>query len=185
MSSGMQDVWCWDTLAKTMKPIIHFCMKVIQVRWKNNWSSLRTEVDLGNPWAGCFVASAMEVSLERLSVWDRRWRDARDVKLREREDLLAQGLGLRRRVCCCEICIGENRSLMLRSSADRHLKLYGRHPLLRGSTLVRFPCLHVFCFRDWNFLLLKLSKSVILVLATYIIVLVSGFGNPAFPEAIF
>jgi hypothetical protein len=68
-----------------------------------------------------------------------RWRiDARDAKLNRREDMLAEQHLQQLRICKCNICVGENRSLRKKEVVAYHLSRYGRVPFLRGSTAVRF-----------------------------------------------
>jgi hypothetical protein len=72
------------------------------------------------------------------------WRiDARDVKLNLKEEVLSREHPQGLRVCMCNICLGENRSLWKAGVVATHLQLYGRAPWLRGSTPVRllFPTL--------------------------------------------
>ncbi|KAG0604677.1 hypothetical protein M758_10G187700, partial [Ceratodon purpureus] len=70
----------------------------------------------------------------RLPLQDRRRRDVRDSKLSFREELLADRTRSLKRVCPCNICLGENRSMRYRAVVRRHLSEYGRHPYHRGST---------------------------------------------------
>ncbi|KAG0594482.1 hypothetical protein M758_UG081500, partial [Ceratodon purpureus] len=65
---------------------------------------------------------------------DKRRRERRDVKLSFREELLADRTGARRRLCPCNICCGETRSMRYRSIVRDHVKRYGRHPYYRGPT---------------------------------------------------
>jgi hypothetical protein len=67
-----------------------------------------------------------------------RWRiDARDAKLNCREEQLARHRPTRLRVCKCNICRGETKSLRKSAVVVEHLTRYGRAPFLRGSTKVR------------------------------------------------
>jgi hypothetical protein len=67
-----------------------------------------------------------------------RWRvEARDAKLNAREELVAADYLQGFRICKCNICVGENRSLRRRDVVEYHLSQYGRAPFLRGSTNVR------------------------------------------------
>ena len=75
-----------------------------------------------------------------LPMQDRRRRLARDAKLNAREERLADRARATKRVCPCNICCGENRSLRYRGVVREHLKKYGRHPYHRGSTEVRKFC---------------------------------------------
>ena len=75
--------------------------------------------------------------VQRLPLRDRRRRDARDAKLNTREEIRANRQGAFKRVCPCNICCGENRSMRFRGVVRQHLDLYGRHPYHRGSTEVR------------------------------------------------
>ncbi|KAG0599650.1 hypothetical protein M758_12G168900, partial [Ceratodon purpureus] len=70
----------------------------------------------------------------RLPLQDSRRRDARDLKLNIREEIVADRQGATKRVCPCNICMGENFSIRFRAVVREHLKLYGRHPWRRGST---------------------------------------------------
>ena len=72
----------------------------------------------------------------RLPLSDKRQKDARDAKLSFREELLADRTRATKRVCPCNVCLGENRSLRYRAIVRRHLRNYGRHPCHRGSTPV-------------------------------------------------
>ena len=67
---------------------------------------------------------------------DKRRRDARDLKLAEREEAIADQIRAVKRKCPCNICMGENHSMRLRAVVRDHLRLYGRHPYHRGSTEV-------------------------------------------------
>lgn len=67
-----------------------------------------------------------------------RWRiDARDNKLNCREEDLASRHPTGLRVCKCNICRGETKSLRRSAVVVEHLTRYGRAPFLRGSTKVR------------------------------------------------
>ncbi|KAG0572855.1 hypothetical protein KC19_VG130400 [Ceratodon purpureus] len=70
----------------------------------------------------------------RLPVGDSRRRELRDAKLTFREELLADRHRALKRVCPCNICMGENRSPRFRAVVWQHLRKYGRHPAHRGST---------------------------------------------------
>ena len=72
------------------------------------------------------------------SLRDRNRIIARDAKLNFREELLADRMGRHKRVCPCNICLGETRSLRFRSVVLQHLERYGRHPAHRGRTEVKF-----------------------------------------------
>ena len=74
---------------------------------------------------------------DRLPVTDMRRRDRRDAKLTFREELLADRHRQTKRLCPCNICMGENRSMRFRAVVRQHLHKYGRHPYRRGSTEVR------------------------------------------------
>ncbi|KAG0574955.1 hypothetical protein KC19_VG305700 [Ceratodon purpureus] len=70
----------------------------------------------------------------RLPVHDNRRREARDVKLEFREELVADRIQAFRRVCACNICLGENRSLRFKAVVRDDLRRYGRHAYHQGST---------------------------------------------------
>jgi hypothetical protein len=66
----------------------------------------------------------------------RKMIDARDVKLNDREEILATQHLERLRICRCNMCLGENRSLRNIDVVKFHLNRYGQAPFLRGSTIV-------------------------------------------------
>lgn len=85
------------------------------------------------------MTGALTRSMElpsRLPLHDRRRRIAPDAKLSFREELLAERAGESKRLCRCNIFLGENRAMRLRTVVQEHLKVYGRHPYHRGSTEV-------------------------------------------------
>ena len=88
------------------------------------------------------VASFFQCAVEtmatatRLPLSDRNRRIARDEKLARREEDIASRQGARKRKCPCNICMGLNHSLRFRAVVADHLRIYGRHPLHRGSTEV-------------------------------------------------
>ncbi|KAG0623573.1 hypothetical protein M758_3G184200, partial [Ceratodon purpureus] len=71
---------------------------------------------------------------ERLPIQNIQRRKARDAKLQFREELIADRTSAAKRICPCNICLGENRSLRFRAVVRDHLRRYGRHPSRRGST---------------------------------------------------
>ena len=84
----------------------------------------------------------------RLPLNDRRRQEERDRKLLFREEILADRQRQTKRVCKCNICLGENHSLRLRTVVSQHLHIYGRHPYHRGTTQVRVSdCTVNFKFR--------------------------------------
>ena len=86
------------------------------------------------------VLQSHAMSMENDSIRSLRDRTrimARDVKLNFRQELLADRMGRDKRVCPCNICLGETRSLRFRSVVCQHLQRYGRHPAHRGGTEVK------------------------------------------------
>ena len=84
---------------------------------------------------GMEVREDMDVE-GRLPLGDIRRQEARDQKLLFREEMVADRTMAARRVCPCNVCLGENRSLRYRAIVRQHLQTYGRHPSRRGSTQV-------------------------------------------------
>ena len=75
---------------------------------------------------------------EETSTLHLQWRiDVRDTKLNCREEQLARHHPAGLRVCKCNICRGETKSLRRSAVVVEHLTRYGRAPFLRGSTKVR------------------------------------------------
>ncbi|KAG0599761.1 hypothetical protein M758_12G176400, partial [Ceratodon purpureus] len=70
----------------------------------------------------------------RLPLRDGRRQSARDEKLAQREEAYADRMGARRRLCPCNVCLGQNHSMRFRGVVSQHLRKYGRHPFHRGST---------------------------------------------------
>jgi hypothetical protein len=64
--------------------------------------------------------------------------EARDLKLSRREEFLASEHPGGLRVCKCNICREEKKSLRRTHVVREHLRKYGRAPFLRGSTNVSF-----------------------------------------------
>jgi hypothetical protein len=79
---------------------------------------------------------------------------ARDAKLLEREERLADGRGIARVKCKCRLCIRSVRSMKKREFVRKHLQDIGRHPYHRGRTAVSKPC--TVC---WSFILLTWSLN--------------------------
>jgi hypothetical protein len=78
-------------------------------------------------------------SAPNVSTLNLQWRkDTWDLKLNQCEEVLARRHGHGLRICMCNICLGENRSLRKPEVVLNHLNLYGRASWLRGSTQVRF-----------------------------------------------
>lgn len=75
---------------------------------------------------------------------------ARDAKLLDREERLADVRGDNRMHCKCRICIGSVRSKRKREHCKKHLRDLGRHPYHRGITRVSLA----HCSGVWNSALL-------------------------------
>jgi hypothetical protein len=81
-----------------------------------------------------------------------RWRiEARDEKLECREELQATSHLGGMRICKCNICRGQKRSLRTSYVVGDHLKQYGPAPFLRGSTKVRAHASILSFTMRWDF----------------------------------
>jgi hypothetical protein len=89
---------------------------------------------------------------------------ARDAKLLQREERLADERGVARVKCKCRLCIGSVRSTRKREFVRKHLRDIGRHPYHRGRTPVSKPC--NVC---WSFILLIESLNQHGIRSEYII----------------
>lgn len=80
---------------------------------------------------------------QRLPLADSRRRERRDAKLAFLEELLADRTNARKRVCPCNICLGQTRCVLFTSVVNDHLRQYGRHPFHRGSTEVHYSHIYL------------------------------------------
>jgi hypothetical protein len=96
-----------------------------------------------------------------------RWRvDACDAKLNRREELIARQYPRGLRICKCNICRGEKKSLQKSSVVAEHLHRYGRTAYLCGSTNVRYMFYQCPVLVLYNFILHVFTTNADLLATT-------------------